>query len=300
MGIAYIVCDPSKIAAIVFSDIGDNVRPLAKVDEVSEQISNNLIEFLRQEVYSGRLPDNLLPLQSGVGSVANAVLSGLNESEFNDLVCYTEVIQDSMLDLLDSGKVKMVSGTSITPSVTGLERFKENIEFYKDKIILRPQEISNHPEVIRRLGVIAINTAIEVDIYGNVNSTNIMGSRMMNGIGGSGDFTRNGYISIFTTPSIAKGGDISAIVPMVSHHDHTEHDVMVVITERGVADLRGLSPKERAWVIIENCAHPEYKNELFKYFEKAKDGQFKHTPHTIGEALSWHENFLTKGTMKPE
>ncbi len=300
IGDTYIVCDPSKIAAIVFSDIGDNVRPLAKVDEVSEQISNNLIEFLRQEVYSGRLPDNLLPLQSGVGSVANAVLSGLNESEFNDLVCYTEVIQDSMLDLLDSGKVKMVSGTSITPSVTGLERFKENIEFYKDKIILRPQEISNHPEVIRRLGVIVINTAIEVDIYGNVNSTNIMGSRMMNGIGGSGDFTRNGYISIFTTPSIAKGGDISAIVPMVSHHDHTEHDVMVVITECGVADLRGLSPKERAWVIIENCAHPEYKNELFKYFEKAKDGQFKHTPHTIGEALSWHENFLTKGTMKPE
>jgi succinyl-CoA:acetate CoA-transferase len=249
-------------------------------------------------VESGRLNESLLPLQSGVGSVANAVLAGLNKSEFYDLVCYTEVIQDSMLDLLDSGKVKMASGTSITPSQSGLKRFKDNIEAYKDKIILRPQEISNHPEVIRRLGVIAINTAIEVDIYGNVNSTNIMGSRMMNGIGGSGDFTRNGYLSIFTTPSIAKNGDISAIVPMVSHHDHTEHDVMVVITEQGVADLRGLSPKEKAWVIIENCAHPKYKKQLFDYFEKAKLGQFKHTPHTIGEALSWHERFLKTGSME--
>ncbi len=211
-----------------------------------------------------------MPIQSGVGSVANAVLSGLNHSEFHDLVCYTEVIQDSMLDLLDSGKVSVASGTSITPSETGLKRFQDNIDFYREKIILRPQEISNHPEVIRRLGVIAINTAIEVDIYGNVNSTNIMGSRMMNGIGGSGDFTRNGSISIFTTPSVAKGGDISAVVPMVSHCDHTEHDVMVIITDQGVADLRGLSPKERAWVIIENCAHPDYKKRSPCLFQQGQ------------------------------
>ncbi len=298
IGDTCIWCSPDKIAAIVFSDIGDGVRPLAPVDDVSRKISENLIGFLRHEVEEGRLPENLLPLQSGVGSVANAVLSGLNASEFEDMVCYTEVIQDSMLDLLDSGKVKFASGTSITPSEAGLSRFKDKIDYYKDKIILRPQEISNHPEVIRRLGVIAINTAIEVDIYGNVNSTNIMGSRMMNGIGGSGDFTRNGYISIFTTPSIAKGGNISAIVPMVSHHDHTEHDVMVVVTEQGVADLRGLSPKERAWVIIQNCAHPMYRGALLEYFEAARSGKHKHTPHLIGEALSWHQRFVESGTMK--
>ncbi|WP_430885424.1 acetyl-CoA hydrolase/transferase family protein [Fusibacter sp. JL216-2] len=293
-----IPCHPDKIAAIVYSDIQDNVRPLSQVDETSQKISNNLIEFLRNEVRTGRLDHTLLPIQSGVGSVANAVLSGLNHSEFHDLVCYTEVIQDSMLDLLDSGKVSVASGTSITPSETGLKRFQDNIDFYREKIILRPQEISNHPEVIRRLGVIAINTAIEVDIYGNVNSTNIMGSRMMNGIGGSGDFTRNGSISIFTTPSVAKGGDISAVVPMVSHCDHTEHDVMVIITDQGVADLRGLSPKERAWVIIENCAHPDYKKDLHAYFNKAKDGRFKHTPHIIGQALSWHDRYMKTGSMK--
>ena len=69
---------------------------------------------------------------------------------------------------------------------------------------------------------------------------------MMNGIGGSGDFTRNAYISIFTCPSVAKEGKISAIVPMVSHLDHSEHSVNIIITEQGVADLRGKSPKERA------------------------------------------------------
>ena len=119
----------------------------------------------------------------------------------------------------------------------------------------------------------SIDKRIEVDIYGNVNSTNIMGSRMMNGIGGSGDFARNGYLTIFTTESTAKNGDISSIVPMVSHHDHTEHDVMVIVTEQGVADLRGLSPKERAISIIENCAHPDYKEALYEYFNEACEGK---------------------------
>ncbi|WIF95439.1 acetyl-CoA hydrolase/transferase family protein [Caminicella sporogenes] len=298
IGTEYIPCDIDKIAAIVITDIEDNVRPLAPIDEISQKISENLINFLKSEVKNGRLTKELLPLQSGVGSVANAVLAGLEKSDFENLVCYTEVIQDSMLELLDSGKVLFASGTSITPSAEGLKKFKENINFYRDKIILRPQEISNHPEIIRRLGVIAINTAIEVDIYGNVNSTNIMGSRMMNGIGGSGDFTRNAYISIFTTPSTAKNGEISSIVPMVSHHDHTEHDVMVIITEQGVADLRGLSPKERAKAIIDNCAHPDFRPMLLDYFNRAKEGKYKHTPHILNEALSWHNRFIRKGTMK--
>lgn len=297
IGTDYIPCGVDKIAAIVITDIEDNVRPLAPIDETSEKISENLINFLKKEVRAGRLTNELLPLQSGVGSVANAVLAGLGKSEFENLVCYTEVIQDSMLDLIDTNKVLFASGTAITPSIEGLKKFKENIKTYRDRIILRPQEISNHPEIIRRLGVIAMNTAIEADIYGNVNSTNIMGSRMMNGIGGSGDFTRNAYLSIFTTSSTAKNGEISSIVPMVSHHDHTEHDVMVIITEQGVADLRGLSPKERAEKIINNCAHPDFKPMLLDYFSRAKEKSYGHTPHILGEALSWHERFMEKGTM---
>jgi len=138
----------------------------------------------------------------------------------------------------------------LTPSADYLKKFIDNIDFYKQHIILRPQEISNSPEIARRLGVIAMNTAIEADIYGNVNSTHIMGSRLMNGIGGSGDFARSAYLSIFMTGSTAKNGDISCIVPMCSHVDHTEHDVCVIVTEQGLADLRNKSPRERALEVI--------------------------------------------------
>lgn len=297
IGTPYIICNKDKIAAIVYTDIKDKTRSVAPIDSVSEKMAKNLINFLEKEVEAKRLPKNLLPLQSGVGSVANAILGGLVESKFEDLVVYSEVIQDSVIDLIECGKVKFASGTSLTISPERLDNFYENFSKYKDKLILRPQEISNSPEVARRLGVIAINTAIEVDIYGNVNSTNIMGSRMMNGIGGSGDFSRNGYLTIFTTESIAKDGKISSIVPMVSHHDHTEHDVMVIVTEQGVADLRGLSPKERAEEIIKNCAHPDYKDALYDYFNRACEGKYKHTPHILEESLSWHKKFLDDGSM---
>jgi succinyl-CoA:acetate CoA-transferase len=298
IGTTYIPCDPEKIVAIVECDITDKVRPLGPIDDDSKAISKHIMNFLKDEVNAGRLPDNLLPLQSGVGSVANAVLGGLVDSDFENLTCYTEVIQDSMFDLIDAGKVTVASGTSFTPSEEGLVRLLNNMEHYASHCVLRPMEISNHPETARRLGVIAMNTAIEVDIYGHVNSTNIMGSRMMNGLGGSGDFTRNGYLTIFTTVSTAKNGDISSIVPMVSHVDHTEHDVHVVVTEQGLADLRGLSPKERARKIIENCAHPDYKPMLLDYIERAEQGKYKHMPHNIGEALSWHDRFLKTGSMK--
>lgn len=298
IGTPYIECDKEKIVAIVSCDVPDNVRPLGAIDEDSKRISEHIIKFLENEVALGRLPENLLPLQSGVGSVANAVLGGLLNSNFEDLTCYTEVIQDSMFDLIDAGKVTMASGTSFTPSSEGLVRLNKDMERYAKHCILRPMEISNHPEVARRLGVIALNTAIEVDIYGHVNSTNIMGSRMMNGLGGSGDFTRNAYMAFFTTVSTAKNGDISSIVPFVSHVDHTEHDVEIIVTEQGLADLRGLSPKERARAIIENCAHPDYKEKLSSYLDRAEEGPFKHEPHIMEESHSWHEKFLKTGSMK--
>ncbi len=300
IGKPYIECDPAKIAAIVHSDISDKVRPLGAIDDNSKMISQHIISFLENEVECGRLPKNLLPLQSGVGSVANAVLGGLVDSKFENLTCYTEVIQDSMFDLIDAGKVTVASGTSFTPSEAGLEKLLGNLEHYSKHCVLRPMEISNNPSIARQLGVIAMNTAIEVDIYGHVNSTNVMGSKMMNGLGGSGDFTRNAYISIYTTVSTAKGGLVSSIVPMVSHVDHTEHDVQVVVTEQGIADLRGLNPRERARAIIENCAHPDYKKMLMEYLTRAEAEVGGHQPHIIGEALSWHDRFIKTGSMKLE
>lgn len=271
IGQPFISCPPEKIAAIIISDSRDSTNPVTDPDEISKQISKNLIGFLKDEIAAGRLPENLLPLQSGVGPAANAVLSGLADSGLKNLNFYSEVAQDSVLDLIDAGVLDSASATSLTLSPERLPKFYENFERYGDKIILRPQEISNNPEVIRRLGIISMNTAIEADIYGNVNSTHINGSRLMNGIGGSGDFTRNASISIFTTASTAKGGNISSIVPQVCHVDHSEHDVQVIITEIGVADLRAKSPIERAETIIENCVHPVFKPMLRDYLTRALD-----------------------------
>ena len=299
IGTPYIPCGPDKIAYIVPCDIKDDVRPLAAIDDDARAMTGHLIDFLHREIKAGRMPVNLLPLQSGVGSVANAVIAGLADSDFENLTVYTEVIQDGMFDLIDAGKLIIASGTSLTPSPGGLKRLYDNIAEYRKKIILRPQEIANNPEIARRLGVIAMNTAIEFDIYGHVNSTHIMGTKMMNGIGGSGDFARNAYLTCFFSNSIAKQGNISSVVPMCSHFDHTEHDVDVFITERGVADVRGLSPKERARVIIDNCAHPDYQPMLREYLERAEKATgYAHTPHLLHEALSWHTRFLETGSMK--
>lgn len=299
IGTPYIPCDPNKIKFIVACDIPDAVRPLAAIDDDAKAMSANLIEFFQSEIKNNRLPKNLLPLQSGVGSVANAVMTGLVDSPFSDLLVFTEVIQDGMFDLFDAGKLNFASGTSLTPSPDGLKRLYANIAEYRKKIVLRPQGISNNPELARRLGVIAMNTAIEMDIYGHVNSTHVMGSKMMNGIGGSGDFARSAYLTIFFTNSVAKKGDISSIVPMCSHIDHTEHDVDIYVSERGVADVRGLSPKERARVIIKTLAHPDYQPMLMDYFDRAcKATGNAHSPHLLDEALSWHSRFLQTGTMK--
>ena len=299
IGTPYIPCGPDKIACIVPCNLLDGVRPLAAIDDDARAMSGHLIEFFSHEIKMGRLPQNLLPLQSGVGSVANAVVSGLVNSPFENLIVYTEVVQDGMFDLIDAGKLSFASGTSITPSPEGLKRLYDNIGRYREKILLRPQEVSNSPEVARRLGVIAMNTAIEVDIFGHVNSTHIMGSKMMNGIGGSGDYARNAYLTVFCTNSVAKGGAISSVVPMCSHIDHTEHDTQIFVTERGLADVRGLSPKERARVIIDKCAHPDYQPMLMDYLERAERATGRtHTPHILEEALSWHTRFMQTGTMK--
>jgi len=298
IGDLYLRCDPDKIIAVVETNSPDRNSAFSAPDENSQRIAGHIIEFLEHEVKKGRLPKELLPLQSGVGNIANAVMAGLNKGPFDNLTAYTEVVQDGMLEMIRSGKLISASATAFSLSDSALEELNNNIDIYREKIILRPQEISNHPEVIRRLGVIAMNGMIEADIYGNVNSTHVMGSSIMNGIGGSGDFARNGYLSIFMTPSQAKNGQISCIVPMTSHIDHTEHDVQILVTEQGLADLRGLSPNQRAKVIIENCAHPHFKPALEDYHKRAFDHSIgKHTPHLLDEALSWHQRFLNVGHM---
>ncbi|MDY3128030.1 MAG: acetyl-CoA hydrolase/transferase family protein [Corynebacterium sp.] len=297
IGTPYIEIPQEKVVAVVETNAPDRNAPFKSPDEVSEKIAANFINFLEGEVEAGRLSYDRFIMQSGVGNVPNAVMAGLLDSKFENIQAYTEVIQDGMLDLIDAGKMTVASATSFALSPEYAEKMNAEAQRYAKHIILRPQQVSNHPEVIRRVGLISSNGMIEADIYGNINSTNVGGSRMMNGTGGSGDFTRNAYISTFVSPSVAKDGAISAIVPFVSHTDHTEHDTMVIITEHGVADLRGLAPRERAeWVIA--IAHPEYRPILEEYFERAKQNKFVHTPHDLKTAFDFQINFAEKGDMR--
>lgn len=292
-------CDPDKIIGIVETEGPDRNLPFSPPDEVANAIAGHLLEFFQHEVARGRLPSNLLPIQSGVGNIANAVLGGLRNGPFSNMTAYTEVIQDGMLDLLREGTLRMASATAFSLSPEAAAAINADMASYRDSLILRPQEISNHPELIRRLGCLAMNGMIEADIYGNVNSTQLMGSRVQNGIGGSGDFARNAYTSIFMTPSVAKDGRISTIVPQASHVDHIAQDVHVIVTEQGLADLRGLSPKQRARVIIENCSHPDFRPALADYFRRAREHAYgQHSPSMPAEALSWHQRFIDTGSMR--
>ncbi len=297
IGSPYLECGIDRIDCIVESNVLDHVRNLNTPDDSSVKIAENLVDFLLYEQRHGRLPQQMLPLQSGVGSIANAVLAGLLKSPFENLCMYSEILQDSVFELIKQGKITKASGCAFTPSPRVWEMYKKDPELYNKSIVLRPLDISNNPEVIRRLGVIAMNTPLEFDIYGQANSTHVMGSSMMNGIGGSGDYMRNGYLSIFSTPSTAKNGNISSVVPMVSHADHTEHDTMVFITEQGVADVRGLSPLKRAKLIIENCAHPDFKQQLFDYLKIAQRKN-AHMPVDLGHAFDMHRHFELTGTMR--
>ena len=295
IGSPVIKVDPSKIAGVVETELNDEVAGFDAATPLTLQIGNRVAEFLAGEIAAGRIPECFLPIQSGVGNIANAVLGALgSHPDIPAFEMYTEVLQDSVIDLMQQERVKFASSCSLTLSNAALSSVYDNLDWFRQRILLRPQEISNHPEVVRRLGIISINTAIEVDVFGNVNSTHVMGRQMMNGIGGSGDFTRNAYLSIFTCPSTAKGGKISTIVPLVSHLDHSEHSVQIIATEWGIADLRGKSPYERAYLIIENCAHPDFRDTLKNYLEMVEGG---HTPQTLSAAFRMHDRFLKSGDM---
>ena len=296
IGTPYVEIPAEKVAGVVECNLPDEARGFKDSDPITDRIGQLTAEFLVNDMKRGIIPSTFLPLQSGVGSTANAILGALGKDKnVPDFNVYTEVIQDSVIDMMLNGRVKDASACSLTVSNECLMQVYDNMDYFKDHLTLRPSEISNNPEVIRRLGIIAINTAIEVDLYGNVNSTHISGKKMMNGIGGSGDFERNAYISIFTCPSTAKDGLISSIVPFVSHQDHSEHDVNIVVTEQGVADLRAKSPVQRAELLIENCVHPDYKQLMWDYLKIAKGG---HTKHNLPAAFAMHDTLERKGDMK--
>ncbi|HHH7758079.1 propionyl-CoA:succinate CoA transferase [Escherichia sp. 93.1518] len=295
VGTRYVQIDPKKIVAVVETNLPDAGKLLDKQNPMCQQIADNVVTFLLREMAQGRIPPEFLPLQSGVGNINNAVMARLGDNpDIPPFMMYSEVLQESVVHLLETGKITGASASSLTISADSLRKIYDNMDYFSCRIVLRPQEISNNPEIIRRLGVIALNVGLEFDIYGHANSTHVAGVNLMNGIGGSGDFERNAYLSIFMAPSIAKEGKISTIVPMCSHVDHSEHSVKVIITEQGIADLRGLSPLQRARAIIDNCAHPMYRDYLHRYLENAPGG---HIHHDLSHVFDLHRNLIETGSM---
>ncbi len=290
--------DPAKVVGIVETHEPDGGRSFKAPDNTSRLIAKHVARFLLEELAIGRIPREFLPLQCGVGNVCNAVLGALGSNpDVPPFKVYTEVLQDTMLDLIAQGRVPGASTCSLTLSDERLTGLYGDFDFFAPRIVLRPQELSNHPALVRRLGVIALNTAIEVDIYAHANSTHFFGTQIMNGIGGSGDFERNAYLSIFFCPSTTRGGRISTIVPMCPHVDHSEHSVQVIATEQGLADVRGLSPIDRARRIIDRCAHPMYRDYLHRYIDQAPPG---HVRHDLRRAFELHCNYLEHGAMLPD
>lgn len=296
IGQPVIQVDPAKIVGVVETNLPDETNAFPPVGETTARIGNNVAEFLAAEVKRGLIPAAFLPVQSGVGDTANAVLMAMaDHPDIPNFQMYTEVIQDSVIALMHKGRVTFASGSSLTVPPPTLEGMYKDWAYFRSRLLLRPQEITNNPEVVRRIGTISVNTALEVDLSGNVNSTHVLGRNMMNGIGGSADFARAAFLSIFICPSTAKDGAISTIVPMVSHLDSSEHSVSIVVTEQGVADLRGRAPRERARLIIENCAHPDYRPLLREYVARGGTG---HTLQSLGDAFKMHLAFGSTGDMR--
>ena len=281
--------DPGKLRAVVRTDARDDPYEFRDLTDVDRRIAEHLLRFLEREAARDPVVGAAPTLQFGVGSLGNALMSALADSSLvdEDLRYYGEVIQDGLLDLLDDGHLEAASATSLALSAEGQDRLFDDPDRYADRVVLRPSDVSNAPALVDRFGVVAVNSAVGVDIYGHINSTHVRGSRLINGVGGSVDFNRNAHVTVVALPATAGDGDVSTVVPKATHVDHTEHDVDVVVTEHGVADLRGRSPVERADVII-NCAAPDARPDLRAYLNRARDGR-GHQPHDLDSAYDWRD-----------
>ena len=290
IGTAHVGFDPEKLAGVVETEIPDSTYTFRDPTDDDLAIAANLGSFLREELERSPVFDEAVHLQFGVGSLGNALMGELQALDFGDrdVVYFGELIQDGLFDMLDAGGLEAASATSLALTDEGQERLFEDVERYAEDVVLRPADVSNHPGLIDQFGVIGVNSAIEFDLYGNVNSTHVRGERMINGVGGSADFNRNSLITVCALPSTLNDGGVSRVVPQTFHVDHTEHDIDVFVTEQGVADVRGLSPVERAELIIERCAHPEFAPELRSYLDDVCERDY-HIPQDVERAAEWFE-----------
>lgn len=284
----------SKVMAVVPSTIDDQRGAYSPGGDIDRRVVENIVDFLSKEASEDpNLRTDYVTLQPAAGPIASLLADRIHEIGFS-LSIWGEIASVRWLKTL-SGNVKAISGSAIY-TLPGDERlreeFYENIDEFKDRVVLRPQAISNSPEIISRFYHINVQQAIEVDVYGQVNITYI-GDRFIVGVGGSGDHAKASYITIVALPSIT-GSGLPRVVPLVYHVDLVDHDVDIIVTDQGWADLRGLSPLEKARAIIEECAHPSYKDILWDYLETVvkKTG---HRPVDLRKAVEFREKLFASG-----
>ncbi|HEX9341846.1 MAG TPA: acetyl-CoA hydrolase/transferase C-terminal domain-containing protein [Thermoplasmata archaeon] len=270
VGRPYVSVPTSKIAAIIVTDRDDEpsasyTGPSPSDSRIAQAVSAFLEGELKREAWAGRFA-----LQLGAGPLAAAMMEAL---PFRGVDIWTEGIPARWAAVLGD-KVRGVSTTSMY-QLPGDDRILDELfarlDRVREHVVLRPYDVTNSLEVIARLNVVTVQQAIEVDLFGGANSSHI-GSNAHNGVGGSPDFTRAARLVVVAMASKAAGGRYSRIVPLLSSADIPRQDVDVLVTEHGHADLRGLSSRERAEAIIERCSDPRFRDDLWAYYRKAKDG----------------------------
>lgn len=304
IGSHFYTCDPDKVLGVVITDEPLFLSPMwypltadAAPPEV-KQIAKNFVNFLQIEVAEGRMTEKLPPIQTGGGMVAGTVLREMGK-HFKGMEMYTEAVLEDAMDMVREGSIDFISTAGFGCAGDTTDHILKHPEEYEGKLMVRPVEISNNPEVIRRLGLITMNNIVEADIYGNINSSHVNGTSVISGIGGALDFAQNAGLPCYFTLSTAKKGALSCIVPSCSHIDITEHEPCIIVTEYGVADLRNKSPKQRVAEMV-RIAHPDYRPMLQEYYDRALEscGPDKaHTPVLLEELGAWHIRARDNGSM---
>jgi succinyl-CoA:acetate CoA-transferase len=289
LGDQFVRFDPEKLAAVVRTENDPIPYPFREPSAAETAIADNVVDFLADELAENPAFRERFAFEVGIGSLGTEITERIGDLDFGDreAVYFGEVAQDGLVDLLEAGTLAAASATALVLGDDGIDRLLDRPELVAETVLTRSMSVSNDPGLIRAFGVVAINTAVEVDVYGHTNSSHVRGSHLLQGIGGSGDFARNGLLSMMVLPSTAKDGAVSRIVPMASHVDHPDHDVDVVVTEHGVADLRGLTPDERFVELTEQCADPDFRPELRRYGERAAENG-GHMPHDLPTAFDMH------------
>ncbi len=259
----------SQVDAIVEYNHDLPVLPPVQLDEVSKTIGGLIAE---------RIPDGAC-LQLGIGAIPDA--TGMALKAKHDLGIHTEMFTDSMVELIECGAVnnskkQIHRGKTVTTFAFGSKRIYDYIDDNPAVEIL-PVEYVNDPDVIcQNDNMISINAAVEVDLFGQVCAESV-GTKHMSGSGGQIDYVRGacqsrGGKSFIAFTSTAKGGTISKIKPILTPGavvTTSKNDVDYIVTEYGVAHLRGRSLGERARQLIA-IAHPDFRDELT--FEAKKRG----------------------------